>query len=489
MHFDENKIAQIVERVVSRINNNSNAEHNTVKHQANYNSGSASKNLSYNTGSQSGQNGIFPDLDAAVSAAEQAQKKLVNISLAVRAKMIESMREFSKKHVDEFSKAAVQETGLGRYEDKINKNMLAITKTPGIEDLNPSAVSGDNGLMLTENAPWGVIGAIAPCTNPTETIICNSIGMIAGGNAVVFNGHPSATNLSARCIQILNQAIVAAGGPDNLIAAVSKPTIATAQALMKHELIRLLVVTGGPAVVKAAMGSGKKVIAAGPGNPPVVVDETANIDRAAKSIIQGASLDNNIVCVVEKEIIVVDEVANMLKNQLKKEGAYELKGSELSKLERLLVKDNDINKSYVGKNVSVILGDIGVRGVSDSVRIAYCEVNEQHPFVQLEQLMPIIPLVKTSDVDSAIEMAVRVEHGFRHTAVMHSTNIENLHKMGRAVNTSIFVKNAPAYAGLGFGGEGYTSFTIASPTGEGITSAKDFVRKRRCTLKDYFRIV
>lgn len=436
-----------------------------------------------------GKSGIFDELDGAVEAASRAQAEWVKQTLEQRAAVIAAMRKAALDNLDALAMRAVAETGLGRVEDKVAKNRLAATKTPGIEILRPAHVqSGDDGLTLEEYAPFGVIGSVTPTTNPTETIINNGISIIAGGNSVVFNCHPSAKGVSVWCTQLLNEAIVGAGGPANLLAAVANPTIESAQALMKHAGIRLLVVTGGPAVVKQAMGSGKKVIAAGPGNPPVVVDDTADLNRAARGIIKGASIDNNILCTAEKEVIVVDEVADALKKKLVEAGCIEVKGRDVARLEKIVCDAHGPNKKFVGKDASVILREIGA-AASSECRLAIAEVDEAHPFVQHELLMPVLPIVRVKNVDDGIAMAKRVEHGFGHTAVMYSTDISALHRMARTINTSIFVKNDCNLAGLGLGGEGWTSFTIASPTGEGLTNARSFCRLRRCTLKEYFRIV
>ncbi|MEZ4272673.1 MAG: aldehyde dehydrogenase family protein [Myxococcota bacterium] len=414
--------------------------------------------------------------------------QLQALGIEARRRIIAAMRQEAHRHVDEMSQRAVKETGLGRVDQKVIKNRLVIDKTPGPEILQPWAQSGDDGLTLEEFAPYGVIGAITPTTNPTETIICNAIGMIAAGNAVVFNAHPSAKNVSAYTVEFLNHAIVQAGGPPTLICCTADPTIELAQKLMRHPGIRVLVVTGGPAVVKEAMNSGKKVIAAGPGNPPVVVDETADLEQAAEGICKGISLDNNIVCTAEKEILAVSTIADQLKSLMARHGAYELKRDELSRLEKVVVDQGHTNKKWVGKDAAVILREIGVQAPAGTL-LAYAEVPEDHPFVQLELLMPVTGLVRYGSVREAIQAAVRCEHGNGHTAAMYSRNIANMHEMACVINTSIFTKNAPTYAGLGLGGEGYTSFTIASPTGEGLTTARDFSRVRRCALKEYFRIV
>lgn len=439
--------------------------------------------------------GAFPDVNSAMQAAQTAFGQLSLLSLEHREKIIASMRQAARENANVLAREAWEETGMGRYEDKIQKNLLVAEKTPGTEVLRPAAWSGDNGLTLVERAPYGIIGAITPSTNPTSTIICNSIGMIAAGNSVVFNVHPAAKRVSAHTVAILNHAIVRAGGPQNAITTVEEPTIESAQELMRHPAVRLLVVTGGPGVVKVAMASGKKAVCAGPGNPPVVVDETADIEKAAQDIITGASFDNNVVCILEKEILVVASVADKLKAAMKAREVVELTSEQTERLMKVILTEDHgpgkhgvVNKDFVGKNPGVILRQIGL-SVPDHVRLAIAEVDRLHPLVWTEQLMPIIPLVRVASADEAISLAKEVEQGMGHTAAMHSNSLKHLSRMAHEINTSIFVKNGPSLAGLGVGGEGYTSFSIASPTGEGLTCALTFTRERRCTLVDAFRIV
>jgi aldehyde dehydrogenase len=443
----------------------------------------------------SGQGGVYRDIDAAITAATAAQRRLADIPLERRSALIAAMRQAAAENAQVLARAAWSETGMGRWEDKLQKNELVAERTPGTEMLQATAWTGDRGLTLVERAPYGVIGAITPSTNPTSTIICNAIGMIAAGNAVVFNAHPGAKACSAQTVQVLNQAIQRAGGPPDLITCPVEPTIESAQALMRHPGIRLLVVTGGPGVVREAMGSGKKAICAGPGNPPVVVDETADLEQAARDIVKGASFDNNLVCILEKEIIAVDSIADRLKAIMLQRGAVEITSWQLSRLMKVILAEDHgpgkhgiINKAFVGKSPSVILREIGVH-VDESVRLVLAETDAQHQLVWTEQLMPVMPLVRVRNADEAIDLAKAVEQGMGHTAMCHSKNLDVLSRMSREINTSIFVKNGPSLAGLGFGGEGFTSFSIASPTGEGVTSAINFTRVRRCTLVDAFRIV
>lgn len=493
MEINENIIKELVEKVIKNLQNENISKQTNI---TNINQEKVSEKFSekisgiaINTGkSVHGNYGVFENIKDAIENASEAFKQFQKISLQSRRDLIQKLRNELTNYAKDFAESAVLETGLGRVDDKIQKNMLVITKTPGTEELNPRVFTGDYGLTLIEYAPYGVIGSIAPVTNPSETIINNGLGMMAAGNAVVFNAHSGAKKISAKTIQIINKVIFNHCGIENLLTCISEPTIASANELMKDPKINLLVVTGGPQVVKAAMNSGKKVIAAGPGNPPVVVDETADIIRAGRDIVKGASFDNNIVCILEKELFVVDSVAGRLKEEMIKNGAYEIKGPHIERLEKLLVDGNHPNKNFVGKDASKILQEIGISVPSD-IRLIIAETHNLHPFVQLEMLTPILPLVRVKDFDEALEKAVLAEHGNRHTAVIHSKNIDHLHIMAKTMNTSIFVKNAPSLAGLAAEGEGYTSFTIASPTGEGLTTSRNFSRVRQCTLKDYFRIV
>jgi acyl-CoA reductase-like NAD-dependent aldehyde dehydrogenase len=467
--MQKEQISQIVERVLGRIQMG---------------------DMPVSTKMPANPHGVFAEVSEAVSAATMAHQVLVHMPLEKRREIIANIRRRSAEDVNTLATMAQEETGLGRVEDKIKKNLLVIHKTPGVEILQPTAWTGDSGLTLMERAPFGVIGSITPCTNPTETILCNGIGMVAGGNAVVFNTHPAAKNTSAYCIDLINRASIEVGGPDNLMCCVKDPTIASATELMHFPGVRMIVVTGGGAVVKAAMNSGKICIGAGPGNPPVVVDETADIAAAARGITLGASFDNNIICTDEKEVFVVNSVADSLIEGMQANGCVQLRNHQITRLEKLILTPDreHVNRDWVGQCPSKMLREIDVPFSGDP-RLIICDVEANHPFVQIELLMPVLGIVRVADVNQGIDLAKQAEHAYGHTASMWSKNLDALHRMARVSNVSIFVKNAPNYAGLGFGGEGFTSFTIASPTGHGLTTAIDFTRVRRCTLAGYFRIV
>ena len=442
--------------------------------------------------------GVFEDMNDAIDAAEQGYKAIRAMSLEERERVIGIIRDLCRKEAPTMAFLGVDETKMGRVDHKTAKHMLVADKTPGTSDITPQVKTGDFGLTLTEMAPFGVVGSITPSTNPSETVICNSIGMIAAGNGVVFNPHPNAIATSNYAVDLINRASAMAGGPRILVSSVVKPTLDTANIMYKDPRIKLLVCTGGPGVVKSVLSSGKKAIGAGAGNPPVIVDDTADIKKAGKDIIDGATFDNNLPCIAEKEVFAFANIADELIDAMKANGAYLISREQADKLAKIVLVEKTnpktgisskiVNRDCVGRDAKVLLEKIGVY-VNSDIRCVICEADFNHDFVQHELMMPILPIVRVKNIDEAIDLAVKAEHGNRHTAHMHSKNIDNLTRFARAVETTIFVKNAPSYAGIGFGGEGHTTFTIAGPTGEGITSAKSFTRLRRCVLSESFRII
>jgi acyl-CoA reductase-like NAD-dependent aldehyde dehydrogenase len=484
--MDEREIAEIIERVQRRLST-ADAAHPGTGMQA---SAEVARAAEVSLG-----DGIHATVDDAVAAAQRAFRDFGDAGLERRVTVIEAVRKSMLAHAEQLARMAHSETGIGRYEDKIVKNRLVTTKAPGPEDLEVQAVSGDNGMMVTEWAPFGIVGAITPVTNPTSTIINNTISIVSAGNAVVFNAHPSAAACSAETIRLINRAIVSAGGPPDLVTAAAVPTIDTARAVMNHPGIRVLLVTGGPGVVREALKTDKRAITAGPGNPPAVVDATADVERAAADIVRGASFDNNLVCIDEKIVLAVDTIADRLLRAMSQNGAYLLKEHELKKLERVIFKElgapnkpGVMNPAWIGMDASRILAEIGVQPDAEP-RLLVADVPREHSLAWTEQMMPVLPVVRVGNVETAIDLAVRMEHGFRHTASIHSTNVDAITRMARAMNCSIFVANGPNLGGLGADGEGFTSFSIASPTGDGMTRPRTFSRERRVTVVGALRIV
>lgn len=435
--------------------------------------------------------GVYEDMNAAIEAAQHSFEKLRKGGMTARKKAIAVIRKLCVQKAKEWGEIEFNETKIGRLEHKIEKLAICGDLVPGVEMIDRMAFSGDSGLTVIDYAPWGVIGAITPSTHSVPTLTGNAINMIAAGNAVVFNTHPSAAKCAAIAVREYNQAIFAETGISDLLTTVIKPTLDTFDALCKHPFVKLLCVTGGPAVTAAGMKAGKRAVCAGPGNPPVVVDETADLDHAARSIIQGASYDNNLLCIGEKEVFVVASVADNLMEALRKAGAVQLDARQVEALaEKAFVFPQGkgagcphpvVNRDLVGRDAAVLAKAIGL-DVPASTQLLFGETKEDHIFVDEEQMMPFIPIVRVPDVDAAIQAAIRAEHGYKHTGIMHSQNIRNLTKMAQEIDTTLFIKNGPCMTGLGLGGEGFLSFSIATPTGEGVTTPMTFTRSRRCVM-------
>lgn len=438
--------------------------------------------LSGNAGTA--QHGVFTDMNQAIEAAKEAETKVRHMTMDQREQIVSNIRRKTHENAEILARMGVEETGMGNVGDKILKHHLLADKTPGTEDITTTAWSGDRGLTLIEMGPFGVVGAITPCTNPSETVLCNCMGMIAAGNTVVFNPHPQAIKTSIFAINMVNEASIEAGGPDNVACTVSRPTLETSNIMMKHKDIPLIAATGGPGVVTAVLSSGKRGIGAGAGNPPALVDETADVRKAAADIVNGCTFDNNLPCIAEKEIVAVDSVADELMDyMISEQGCYLISKEEQEKLTATVLTPKGLNRKCVGRDARTLLSMIGIQA-QENIRCIVFEGEKEHPLIAEELMMPILGLVRAKDFDDAVEKAVWLEHGNRHSAHIHSKNVDNITKYARAIDTAILVKNAPSYAALGFGGEGFCTFTIASRTGEGLTSASTFTKRRRCVMSD-----
>jgi aldehyde dehydrogenase len=440
-----------------------------------------------------GRYGVFADVDQAVSAATEAQRKLIRLSLNDRDQIVKLIKSMAKANARAWGKMELDETKVGRLDHKIEK-LEILELVPGVEFLKTEADSGSNGVCLEEHAPFGVIGAITPVTHSIPTLSANAINMLAAGNSMVVNPHPSGTRCAAHAASEYNKAIAANFGIDNLITCIVPPTLESAEAIFHHRGIPLLVVTGGPGVARAALAAKKRAIVAGPGNPPVVIDETADLKNAAESIVKGAAYDNNLLCIGEKQVFCVESVFDKMLAEMGRYGGYVLNARQIEALtQAAFTKDpkdgkEHVNKDYVGKDAAVLAQAAGVR-VPPTTQLLVGETSADHLFVQHEQMMPFIPFVRVRNVQQAIEAALQSEHGFRHTALIHSQNIQTITDFGRRAATTLFVVNGPSMAGLGLGGQGYLSYSIATPTGEGITTPLTFTRYRRMMLTGGLRMV
>ncbi len=487
--LDPDLVRSVVESVVARLT----AEQGAVPAPA----VKASCGCNGSSPSGGGQRGVFNCVTKAAEAASDAHLKLKKLGMAGRARVIEIVKHLAVSNAEPWGRFEMEETKIGRVDHKIAK--LQITKNvPGVEWLHPYAMSGDGGITLEEYAPFGVIGAILPVTHSVPTLTGNVINMVAAGNAIVFNPHPGGARSAAMAVRAYNEAIHRELGIDHLITTIEQPTLESFDAICKNPLISLLAITGGPAVVNAAMKSGKRAICAGPGNPVVVVDESADLAKAARGIIEGGAFDNNLLCIGEKAVFVVASVMNRFCAELEKAGAARINSRQLENLTAaaFTFKDGEgggcahasVNRALVGADPAKLAGHAGA-SIPAGTQMLFAETDADHPFVQEEQMMPMMPIVSCPDFEAAVREAKRAEHNYRHSAIIHTLDVNHMTYMAKEMDTTIFVKNGASVAGLGLGGEGYLSYSIATTTGEGITTPKTFTRIRRCVLVENLRII
>jgi len=495
MKANESTIRAVVEEVLSELGRkgSSNGSAGRVSGQTSLKKGgipvlsAGNVSASFGPSSGSGNYGVFDNVNDAVAAAADAFKQLQRKTMADRATVVRLVKEMCEQNADQWGRAEMEETKIGRVDHKIEK-LKIIKLVPGTEFIKPDCYSGDNGLTLEEYDPFGVIGAITPVTHSLPTLAGNIVNIVAAGNTVVFNPHPSGAKIACAGVQAFNKAFAQAIGIENLVTIIGKPTIESANELFHHRGVRVLVVTGGPAVARAALQASKKAIVAGPGNPPVVVDATADLARAARSIISGASYDNNLLCIGEKEVFAEQKIFDSLMQEMSRHGAFRLDAQQVDALTKLAFSPPKepgghavLNRDLIGQDAAVLAQRIGL-SVPAGTQLLYGETDTGNPFVPEEQMMPFVPFVRTRSTEESIDLAVQFEHGYGHTALIHSRDVEVMNHMGRLMNTTLFIKNGPSMAGLGLGGEGYLSFSIATPTGEGVTSPLTFTRKRRTSL-------
>ena len=483
--LNESLIREVVAEVMQRLEG-----------QSNDSSGGRPRNSLASSRDRSGADGVFAAAAEACEAAHAAYLDLRKKGIQARLKVEEIVKTLCADNAENWGRLELEETKIGRLDHKIEKLQI-IRLVPGVEWLQPSGMSGDHGLTLEEYTPFGVVGAVTPSTHSIPTLAGNVVNIVGAGNAVVFNAHPAASRCAATAVRAFNQAVERETGICNLICIIENPTLDSFQEMCAHEAVRLLCVTGGPGVVKEAMETGKRAVCAGPGNPPVLVDENACMKRAAEAVLQGASYDNNLLCIGEKEVFVLDKVADSFMAALEGAGACRLPASQVERLTQAAFSfqngkgtgevEPSVNKNLIGKDAAVLAEAAGVR-LSAGTQLLFAETPAEHPFVREEQMMPFLPVVRVPSVEAGIEASKAAERQYKHTSMIHSQNVNHMTAMARALDTTLFIKNGPCMAGLGLGGEGYLSYSIATPTGEGVTNPQTFTRVRRCVMVDNLRI-
>lgn len=412
------------------------------------------------------QLGVFDDVREAIQAAYDAQRVLMqDYTTEDRDRFIAKIKENFLKIIDEETTKEFVETGYGRLADKLMKNRGSIIEAAGTEALQPHAMASSKGLTVEYRAPYGLVAALTPVTNGLPTVACNTIAMIAAGNSIVFNAHPAG----------------------KLATMPRTPNTETLKEMMESPLVSLLIGTGGESMVELLMSSKKKVIAAGPGNVPVIIDETADVKAAAQTLMQNVPVENTMLCITEKEAFVVEDVYDEFLAEMQRLGARLLTPEEAQKVAAVAVHQESSGKwmpekKFVGRDPNVILEAAGVTPSDFDLRLAIIEADMDCPFVPCEQLMPIFPIVKVKDFAEAERLAVETEHGYHHSAAIWTGSLERATHFGKLINTTCFAMNGATVAACGMGGTGTGSVTIATGTGEGFTTPASFTRVRRFAM-------
>lgn len=413
--------------------------------------------------------GIYEDYNIAVAQAKVAQKKLIELSLTTRINILQAIRKEIRQNAESLSHFSLNEVKMGNLEGKISKHLLVANKTLGIEYLQENNIDVFN--------PFGVILSFIPSTNSSETISDHTIGIIAAGNSGVFCPNPRALQTCKKVIHLLNSTIIEAGGPENLVTLVDAPRRSIINDLIQHPSIKLVVATGSSGIINTVLDSGKRAICAGSGNPPVIIDEDADLALAAESIIKSVSFDFNILCVSEKEAFVLETVYEQFISIMKEKDAYLLTEQQANDLCEILFidyhsneKNKIVKKEFVGQSPQTLLEAIGIIP-SENIRLLIAETSADHPLVTTECLLPLLPIVSVSNINEAIAHSVIVEGGRNHSAAIYTNNPQNAQKFRSLMPTTAFAVNQSPLDSFP-----YFCCTIATKTGEGLVCAKDFVK-------------
>ena len=392
-----------------------------------------------------------------VKQAKEAQKVLSQMTQKQIDKIVKAIAEAGFENAERLAKMASEETGFGRWQDKIVKNTFASKAVyDSIRDINTVGIlKNDEVNKIMEIAvPVGVIAGLIPSTNPTSTAIYKAMIAIKSGNAIVFSPHPNAKNCILETVKIISGAAKAAGCPDGAIGCMSIPTIEGTDELMKHKDIALILATGGSAMVKAAYSSGTPAIGVGPGNGPAFIERSADIPLAVKRILDSKTFDNGTICASEQSIVVEECIKEKVVEELKKAGAYFLNDEESKRLGKFIMRPNGtMNPQIVGKSVETI-AKLSNLNIPQGIRVLIAEetrVGHDVPYSR-EKLAPILAFYTEKDWESACERCIEIlnNEGVGHTLIIHSENEEVIKEFALKKPVSRMLVNTPgALGGIG----------------------------------------
>ena len=397
-------------------------------------------------------------IDELMEKAKIASKEYMKLDQEIVDNIIKAMSMAGLEHHMELAKMAVEETGRGIYEDKITKNMFATEyiyhsikheKTVGIINENDE----DDYVEIAE--PVGIIAGVTPVTNPTSTTMFKSIIAAKTRNVIVFGFHPSAQNCSVRAAEILREAAVKAGAPENCILWIPEPSVMATSMLMHHPDVNLILATGGTGMVKNAYSCGKPALGVGPGNVPCIIEKTAKLKTSVNDLVMSKAFDNGMICASEQAVLVEKDIYKEFEDLMRKAGCYFVSPEEKEKLKDVMFEyvdgRGDKLKSHIpGKSPYEIAQMAGFEIPKDTkVIVVYEEgIGEGYPFSK-EKLSPVLTYYIVENFEEALDKAERLLEfgGLGHSAVIHSEDREKILQFSEKMKAGRIIVNSPSTHG------------------------------------------
>jgi acetaldehyde dehydrogenase (acetylating) len=393
-----------------------------------------------------------------IAKAKKAQQEFSKFSQEKVDRVVENMVRASEREAVRLAKMAHEETGFGKWQDKVVKNKFASRVVyNNIKDMKTVGIINDDKdkKVMEVAVPVGVIAGLIPSTNPTSTVMYKSIIALKAGNAIVFSPHPSAKNCIIETVKILNEAAVEAGAPDGIIGAMTILSMEGTNELMKHKDIALILATGGEAMVKAAYSSGNPALGVGPGNGPAFIEKSADIPLAVKRIVDSQTFDNGVICASEQSIVVESCIKDKVIEELKRQNVYFLSREQSEKLGKFILRANGtMNPQIVGKSAQVLAQLAGI-SIPEYTKVLISEqttVSKKNPYSR-EKLTPILAFYCEENWEAACDRCIELlmNEGKGHTLIIHSNNEEIIKKFALTKPVSRILVNTPGALG-GIGG-------------------------------------
>lgn len=393
-----------------------------------------------------------------IANAKKAQEIYKTFSQEKVNSIVKAIAEAGEREAVKLAKMAWEETGFGKWQDKIVKNVFASKIVyENMKDLKTiGIINEDKEKKVCDVAvPVGVIAGLIPSTNPTSSTIYKILISLKAGNAIVISPHPNAKKCIIETARILNEAAINAGAPEGLIGCITIPSLDATNELMRHKYTSLILATGGEAMVKAAYSSGTPAIGVGPGNGPAFIDKSANVPLAVKRIIDSKTFDNGVICASEQSIVVEESMKEIVKAELIKQGMYFLNEEESTKLGNFILRANGtMNPQIVGKSVET-LAEMAKLNVPQGTKVLISEqttVGKNNPYSR-EKLTTILAFYTVKNVEEGIKLCTEIlmNEGKGHTLVLHCENEEIIKEFGLRIPVSRLLVNTPGALG-GIGG-------------------------------------